>query len=145
MPSTQGTFGRNLQAVAQMIKLQLRLRVATVDLGGWDTHEYQGDAGTGYFAGRLGELATSLEAFMIDLSNDNGTDHTKRLTVVVMSEFNAVFRKTPAVAPIMGMGMSCLLGEWSTVEKSMANGRDWPPIDRFDRRDLAIRPTTAVC
>ncbi|MEZ4677240.1 MAG: twin-arginine translocation signal domain-containing protein [Caldilineaceae bacterium] len=31
------SFGRNLQTVAQMIKLQLGLKVATVDLGGWDT------------------------------------------------------------------------------------------------------------
>ena len=37
-----GDFGNNLQVLAQMVKLDLGLSVATVDLGGWDTHEDQG-------------------------------------------------------------------------------------------------------
>jgi len=39
------SFGRYLQTVAQMVKLQLGLKVATVDLGGWDTHDSQGNGG----------------------------------------------------------------------------------------------------
>src|SRR5690606_17674470 len=45
-----GSFGNSLQTVAQMIKMQLGMRIATIDLGGWDTHDSQGDAGAGYFA-----------------------------------------------------------------------------------------------
>src|SRR5215203_6962343 len=36
-------FGDDLKTIAQMIKMQLGLRIVTVDLGGWDTHEGQGD------------------------------------------------------------------------------------------------------
>ena len=81
------TFGRNLQAVAQMVKMQLGLRVATVDLGGWDTHDYQGDQGTGYFASQLGELSQGLAALYTDLDSGGASNHAKRLTMVVMSEF----------------------------------------------------------
>jgi uncharacterized protein (DUF1501 family) len=88
-----GSFGDNLKAVAQIIKMQLGMRVATVNLGGWDTHEYQGDRGTGYFADHFGELASGLAAFYTDLSNSAGTDHTQRLAVVVMSEFGRTFKQ----------------------------------------------------
>src|SRR3990172_6454183 len=37
-----GSFGNSLKAVAQMIKAGVGLRAATIDLGGWDTHEHQG-------------------------------------------------------------------------------------------------------
>ena len=50
----QTWFGENLQTIAQMTKLDLGLRVATLDLGGWDTHENQGNAGGGMYAGLVG-------------------------------------------------------------------------------------------
>ncbi len=81
----QSYFGGNLQLVAQMVKLELGLRVATVDLGGWDTHENQGDGSGGYFGGLVGELSQGLAALYTDLSGP--TDYTNRLTIVVMSEF----------------------------------------------------------
>ena len=46
------SFGNALQVVAQMVKLDLGLRVAAVDLGGWDTHSGQGGGNPdapGYF------------------------------------------------------------------------------------------------
>lgn len=81
----QSYFGSNLQLVAQMVKLELGLRVATVDLGGWDTHENQGDGSGGYFSGLVGELSQGLAALYTDLSGP--TNYTNRLTIVVMSEF----------------------------------------------------------
>ncbi|MCC7361751.1 MAG: DUF1501 domain-containing protein [Anaerolineales bacterium] len=84
-----GSFGDNLKAVAQMIKADLGLRVATIDLGGWDTHENQGDEGGGYLASnQLAPLAQGLAAFYTDLSNAAcAQDYTRKLTLVVMSEF----------------------------------------------------------
>ena len=41
-PYPSGGFGDSLKTIAQMIKLDLGLRVATVDLGGWDHHESEG-------------------------------------------------------------------------------------------------------
>src|SRR5258707_401123 len=36
-----GDLGRALRTVAQLAKMELGLAVAAVDIGGWDTHEYQ--------------------------------------------------------------------------------------------------------
>lgn len=133
------SFGRNLQTLAQMIKLQLGLSVATVDLGGWDTHEYQGDGGTGYFSNQFGTLATGLEALMTDLSNVNGTDHTKRMTVVVMSEFGRTFKQNASRGTDHGHGnVMFILG--GNVNGGKVYG-DWPGLHTdqlYDRRDLDI-------
>ena len=52
----QGEFGEQLQVIAQLMKLQVGLSVATLDLGGWDTHDNQG-VGGGYFSNLVGRLA----------------------------------------------------------------------------------------
>jgi uncharacterized protein (DUF1501 family) len=78
-----GSFGDSLKAVAQMIKLEIGLRVATVDLGGWDHHEAEGVNDTyGPFNRLADTLARGLHAFYNDLPSHQG-----KLTVVVMSEF----------------------------------------------------------
>ena len=134
-----GEFGRNLQTVAQIIKMQLGLQVATVDLGGWDTHEYQGNAGRGYFSNLLEEMSRGLHALYTDLSNSNGTDYNKRLTMVVMSEFGRSFQENASRGTDHGHGnvMFVLGGE---VNGGMIYG-DWPGLamdQLYDRRDLAI-------
>lgn len=132
-------FGGGLQTVAQLIKLQLGLRVATIDLGGWDTHEYQGDDGGGYFASRIGELAAGLAAFYTDMSNDNGADHNQRITVAVMSEFGRSFAQNASNGTDHGHGnVMLLLG--GAVNGGKVYGQ-WPglaPEQLYDRRDLAI-------
>ncbi|MBV5345246.1 MAG: DUF1501 domain-containing protein, partial [Rhodoferax sp.] len=70
-------FGTQLKTVAQMIKLEAGLRVAAVDYGGWDTHEYETDGNGGYIANLLGNLASGLSNFYLDL--DSG--YTSRLSV----------------------------------------------------------------
>lgn len=80
-------FGDHLKLVAQAIKSDLGLRVATVDLDGWDTHENQGnDVNGGYFDNLVRVLSDGLHAFYRDLSGSQ-TNLNKRVTVVVMSEF----------------------------------------------------------
>ncbi|GIV76096.1 DUF1501 domain-containing protein [Litorilinea aerophila] len=136
-PDTE--FGRNLQSVAQMIKMQLGLRVATVDLGGWDTHEYQGDEGGGYFASQLGQLSQGLAALYTDLSNVNGTDHTRRLTMVVMSEFGRSFRANESRGTDHGHG-NVMLVLGGQVNGGRVYGQ-WPGLHTdqlYDRRDLEI-------
>ncbi len=132
-------FGRDLQSVAQMIKMQLGLRVATVDLGGWDTHEYQGNNAQGYFGGRVGELAQGLHALQTDLSNHNGTDHTQRLTVVVMSEFGRSFGQNASQGTDHGHG-NVMLVMGGKVNGGKVYG-DWPGLatdQLYDNRDLDI-------
>ncbi len=74
-------FGQGLLQVAQLIKADLGLEVAALDLGGWDTHVNQGGI-EGQFASLLSDLAESLSAFYHDLG-----DFTKKVTIVTMSEF----------------------------------------------------------
>jgi uncharacterized protein (DUF1501 family) len=134
-----GSFGRSLQTVAQVIKMQLGLRVATVDLGGWDTHEYQGDEGGGYFFDHLGELASGLEAFFTDLSNDAGKDHTQRVTVVVMSEFGRSLQENASRGTDHGHG-NIMLVLGGKVNGGKVYG-DWPGLSTdslYDRRDLDV-------
>lgn len=134
-----GSFGNGLQTVAQVIKMQLGLRVATIDLGGWDTHEYQGDTGTGYFSTRVGELASGIHALMTDLVNDNGTDHTKRVTIVVMSEFGRSFQQNASRGTDHGHGNVMIIAG-GAVNGGQVYG-DWPglaPDQLYDHRDLAI-------
>ncbi|MEZ4614467.1 MAG: DUF1501 domain-containing protein [Caldilineaceae bacterium] len=133
------SFGRNLQTVAQMIKLQLGLKVATVDLGGWDTHDSQGNSGTGYFSNQFGTLAGGLAAFMTDLSNSSGTDHTKRVTVVVMSEFGRTFKQNASRGTDHGHG-NVMLVLGGNVNGGKVYGA-WPGLHTeqlYDRRDLDI-------
>lgn len=77
-------FAQHLKVVAQIIKSQLGLHAVTVDLGGWDTHESQGDAAGGYFGELVAQLSQGLHAFYRDLDHDG---YSGRVTTVVMSEF----------------------------------------------------------
>ncbi len=83
----ESPLGDQLQVLAQMIKLELGLQVATIDVGGWDTHDGQGSGSSGYFADLLADLATGLGAFYLDLDGTGAGAYTQRLTVVVQSEF----------------------------------------------------------
>ncbi len=82
-------FGRALEQVAQLIKADLGLEVACVDIGEWDTHAYQvwqgsSDPTEGLMARLLGGFDAALSAFAIDMGrrmDDPG------VTVVTMSEF----------------------------------------------------------
>lgn len=134
-----GSLGDSLQTVAQMVKMQLGMRIATIDYGGWDTHEYQGDEGTGYFAGRLNGLAQGIHGLMTDLSDVEGTDHTKRLTIVVMSEFGRSFRANASRGTDHGHG-NVMMVVGGSVNGGQVYG-DWPGLHTeqlYDRRDLEI-------
>jgi uncharacterized protein (DUF1501 family) len=88
-----GTFGDDLKVVAQMIKLELGLRAATIDLGGWDTHENQGVMPGSYMPVLLDTLARGLAAFYTDLDGCGAEAYASRLTLVVMSEFGRRLRQ----------------------------------------------------
>lgn len=83
------SFGDHLQAIAQMMKLELGLHVATLDLGGWDTHDGQDY----YLPNLLDELSRGLYALYTDLDGAGAANHTQRLTVVAMSEFGRRFEQ----------------------------------------------------
>jgi uncharacterized protein (DUF1501 family) len=66
-PST--TFGRQLRDVAHIIRSGMGLEIATVDIGGWDTHDDQGGGGgaTLQQGARLAEFSGGIRAFYNDL------------------------------------------------------------------------------
>ncbi len=133
-----GTFGNHLKAVAHMVKLNLGMRVATLDLGGWDTHNGQGNGSGGYFAGLVEDLAEGLKALYVDLDGNGANNYTSRLTVVVTSEFGR------RLAENADNGSDHGFGNVAWVMSGNATGGlhgSWPGLhnDRlFDGADLAV-------
>jgi len=74
-------IGYAFQQLAHLIKGGANVRVATIGMGGWDTHENQGTRG-GYVYNHLGELAAAMAAFFDDLG-----EQAADVTVMVSSEF----------------------------------------------------------
>lgn len=78
------SFGRQLSLIAQLVKEDLDINVATADLGGWDTHNGQGDGGGGSFYGKVENMSNCVRALWQDLKSSGLGD---RVTIVVHSEF----------------------------------------------------------
>lgn len=129
-----GGFADTLRMVAQMIKLDLGLRVATVDLGGWDHHEHQGVNGSGPFFSLAGQLAAGLHAFFNDLAA-----FQSRLTVVVMSEFGRRLGVNASAGTDHGHG-NVMLVLGGQVRGGRLYGR-WPGLEDLDQ-DQDLRITT---
>jgi uncharacterized protein (DUF1501 family) len=82
-------FADQLRNVAQLIKSNLGLRVATIDLGGWDTHVGQGNPTQSYdwFGNQVESLSEGLSAFYTDLASSASGNLMTRTSVIVVSEF----------------------------------------------------------
>lgn len=123
-------FGRSLATLAQLAKMDVGLQVATVDYGGWDTHERQ----TNIFSGLTEGLSKSLGAFYDDLG-----DRRSRVTVVVMSEFGRRLKANKSGGTDHGHGnMMMVLG--GQVKGGKMYGK-WPGLsnEQLDNNvDLAV-------
>ena len=135
-PSTaypEGEFGFGLRQIAMLVKAQVGLEVAAIDLGGWDTHFAQG-TNQGLMPGLLTELATGLAAFYEDL-----VDYHSTLSVVVMTEFGRRVKENASLGTDHGHGsLMLLLG--GNVVGSRIHGT-WPGLQReqlFGPGDLAV-------
>src|SRR5260370_10468906 len=74
-------FAQGLKEVASLVKASVGLEIASLDLGGWDTHFFQGASG-GQQADLIWHLARGVAAFAADLISHRG-----RVTTLVMTEF----------------------------------------------------------
>ena len=74
-----GDFSHALKDLADSLRAEVGLQVATVDVGGWDTHTNEAPD----LDRLLTSAAQSLAAFMTDL----GPVRRSRVTVIVMTEF----------------------------------------------------------
>jgi uncharacterized protein (DUF1501 family) len=82
-----GPFGLALSQVAELIKADIGLEIATVDIGGWDTHVQEGT-----ISGQLPKLLEEFSSGLAGFYNDLG-DRFNRVTVVSMSEFGRRVRE----------------------------------------------------
>ena len=135
-----GSFGDAMKLTAQLLKLDMGLRAATLDLGGWDTHNGQGTAADGQFYWeKIQEMSAALAAFHLDLDGAGPNAYAKRVTVVVMSEFGRRLRENADAGTDHGHGnVITVLGG------AVAGGRlygAWPGLANdqlYDHADLAI-------
>jgi uncharacterized protein (DUF1501 family) len=122
--------GHGLAAVARLIKMNVGLRVACVDMGGWDTHENQ----SGRFSTLAGRLGRNIMAFWNDLAPYHG-----RLTLVTVSDFGRRLRSNKSNGTDHGhAGAMLVLG--GRVNGGRMHGR-WPGLatQELDRGvDLAV-------
>lgn len=110
-------FGRHLQQVAQLIKAEVGVEAATVDLGGWDSHI----ATSTLLTPLMTQLAQGLRAFHDDIAS-----HRARTTVVVMTEFGRRVYENASLGTDHGRGsIMMLLGGGVRGGRVMA---DWPGL-----------------
>lgn len=130
-----GDVGSSFRSLAQIVRLDLGLRVATIDVEGWDTHRYQGEQGRGRYGDLVGQLARSLSAFHADMAKDAG----RKVTVVVVSEFGRRLQENASIGTDHGHG-TVMLALGDGIAGGKLYGR-WPGLDGdalYQRADLAV-------
>jgi uncharacterized protein (DUF1501 family) len=129
----QGPLGKSLSQTARLIKADLGLEVAFVEIGGWDHHVNEGSV-DGQIARSLGQLGSALAAFRRDLG-----ERARDVLLVTMSEFGRTARENGNRGTDHGHANVMLV-----LGGGVRGGRiygDWPGLrsDRlFEGRDLAL-------
>ena len=123
-------LSEQLKSVAQAFKLDLGLRVTTVDFGGWDTHVNQAYD----ISQQIQQLSSAVSAFWRDLG-----DRRSDVGVVVMSEFGRRLKSNESGGTDHGYGNVMMV-----LGPKVKGGRmygTWPGLenDNLDEgADLAI-------
>ncbi len=129
----KGAFGDSMKQVAQLLKANLGVEAAFADIGGWDTHQNQGNA-TGQLANRLKEFSEGIAAFWTDMGAQ-----AEDVVVVTMSEFGRTARQNGTAGTDHGhANVMFVLG--GPVKGGKVYGR-WPGLSDehlHEGRDLAI-------
>jgi uncharacterized protein (DUF1501 family) len=114
-------FGRSLKSVATLIKADVGIEAAQVDLGGWDTHASQ-DPIAGSMFNTMVNLSNSLGAFHADVV---AMGHS--VTIVAISEFGRNVRQNGSDGTDHGRGTVAF-----AMGNNIAGGRvltvDWPGL-----------------
>ena len=127
-------FGYSLESAAALIKADVGVEAVAIDLGGWDTHDFQGPL-DGQMAYLMESLAGGLGAFYKDLFAGNRKD----FVVVTMSEFGRVAFENGSEGTDHGTG-----GLMMAMGGAVRGGRvigDWPGLETgqlVDRQDLKV-------
>ena len=113
-------LGHKLQRLAQIIKADLGLEVATVDSTGWDTHVGQGST-TGKHPGLLEDFADSISTFYQDI-----LDSGREVMILTMTEFGRTARENGSKGTDHGHA-----GTWMVLGENVNGGihGDWPGLE----------------
>ena len=128
------TFGRALKSVATLIRADVGIEAAQVDVGGWDTHAAQG-AAQGALSTLAGDFAASLAAFHADIVATNA-----RVTVVIISEFGRNAKENGSQGTDHGRATTMFaMGQGINGGRVLVNS--WPGLatDQLEsRQDLKV-------
>ncbi len=129
----RGRLGDSMKQMAQLIKADLGVELAFVDIGGWDHHTAEG-ASTGQLANLLRQLGGSLAAFNRDLD-----DRMSDVVVLTMTEFGRTVRENGNRGTDHGHGsVSFVMG--GPVRGGRVHGR-FPKLSEenlYEGRDLPV-------
>ena len=127
------TFSHGLKELARLIKAHVGLEVACLDLGGWDTHFFQGST-SGLQADLIRQLAGGLAAFDKDLGAQRD-----RVTILVMTEFGRRTYENSSLGTDHGRGFA-LFALGGQVKGGKVHGR-WPGlIEEYTSQTDALNP-----
>lgn len=109
-PDRLTSFGEELKIIAQLIKEETGVRLAQTDIGGWDTHNTQGNGVGGGFYNNIRDLAESIRAFFVDLDTPapGGGSWADRTTMIVYSEFGRRVFDNADAGTDHGWGNNCM-------------------------------------
>jgi uncharacterized protein (DUF1501 family) len=131
-----GNFSAALADLATLLRAEVGLQVATVDVGGWDTHTDE----VADLDRALTSASGSLAAFLTDL----GAERRKRVTIVVVTEFGRRVAMNASGGTDHGHGSLMWLlgggiagghvhGRWTPLNGSVLDQGDVPGLNNaFD-------------
>ena len=136
----EGEFAQGLVELARLIKGDAGVRVACIDVGGWDMHTNLGNIDQGDMQRNLTDLGAGLAAFAADLGPK--LDQT---TVVAMTEFGRRIEQNAsrgadhghgAVVLLLGGGLAgtTIPGKWEGLAPGVRDQGDVPGSN--DYRDV---------
>jgi len=129
------SLGQALQQVAVLIRSNVGLEVASLEMGGWDTHVAQGTV-NGWLPSYLKDLAAALAAFEADMGPD-----MKRVTVIVQTEFGRRVEENTGLGTDHGRASTMFL-----MGGSVKGGRvfaEWPGLEKNQLDEVGdLRVTT---
>ncbi|HUQ94046.1 MAG TPA: DUF1501 domain-containing protein [Bryobacteraceae bacterium] len=130
-----GEFGTALRQIAQLIKANVGLEIAYLDIPAWDTHNNQGGLeGGGSLSQPLRQLGGNLASFYRDLG-----DRMEDVVVLTMSEFGRTVRENGSSGTDHGHG-NAMFVIGGAVQGGKVHGQ-WPGLAReqlYEGRDLAV-------
>ncbi len=129
-PNTQ--FGNQMRDLARLIKGNIGVEAATIDLGGWDTHNNQ--------VTQIGNLFDQLARTLVAFRNDLGSARMKNVSLVTMTEFGRRFQENGNVGTDHGYASAMFLMGGNTAGGQVFTA--WPGLAANQLQSGDLRVTT---